>query len=493
VSRVNGRRGGPMNGNPLPNPVTCLMAETLAGQLSRRELMRRATALGLSAPLIGLMLSAQTRAAQAQDATPPPDPTAGSTIVIPEGLRTDLQGQRVAAVLQDATDPNGPFVEAAMARFSEHTGAETTFIRGEREADARLQAYRQQWAGQSGDIDVYQIDVIWPGVVAEHAVNLNDNPELASLAQQHFPAIVENNTIDGSLVGMPWFTDAGLLYYRTDLFEKYGIENPPATWDELETMAQQIIDGERGANPSFTGFVWQGRAYEGLTCNGLEWQVSNGGGSIVESDGTVSVNNPQAIAAFEQAAGWVNTISPEGVTTYQETETFNTWSGGNAAFMRNWPYAYSASQDAAAVAGKVNVTVLPMGTGEGSRNAATLGGWQMMVSKYSQNQEAAQEFVRFMCSPEVQTSFAVERSMLPTIGEVYSSPEVAAASEFIPRLREVFEGGAVARPSSVTGDLYPETSLIYSRILNQILTGETDAASGAAQMEEEITTLLEEG
>jgi trehalose/maltose transport system substrate-binding protein len=477
------------------SPIARLLAESLAGRASRREIVKRAGALGLSAPLVGLMLSAQARATAAQDATPAPstpapDPNAGSTIVVPQGLRSDLQGQRVNAVLQDSTDPNLPFVEAAMRRFSEVTGAEANLIRGERQADARLQAYRQQWAAQAPDNDVYQIDVIWPGVVAEHAVDLSES--LSDLAALHFPAIVENNTIDDALVGMPWFTDAGLLYYRTDLLEKYQLQ-PPTTWDELTTSAQTIMDGERAANPAFTGFVWQGRAYEGLTCNGLEWQVSSGGGTIVDDEGTVTVNNEQAIAAFERARGWVNTISPEDVTTFQEGESFNIWTAGNAAFLRNWPYAYAGSQEAPAVAGKVGVSVLPMGTGEGARNAATLGGWQMMVSRYSENQEAAIEFVKFMCSPELQTAFAVERSMLPTIGPVYDSPEVAAASEFIPRLREVFEGGAVARPSSVTGDLYPEISQIYSQTLNQILTGQIEPAEGAAQMEEQMTTLLEEG
>ena len=490
MSRANGRQDGPVNGKPLPNPVTRLMAESLTGQISRREMLRRATALGLSAPLVGLMLSAQTKGVRAQDAvTPAPDPDAGSTIVMPQGLRTDLGGATVAAVLSDTTDPNRPFVENACAKFAEATGINVTFVPGETQSEARLQAYRQQFAGQSSDFDVYQIDVIWPGIVAEHAVDLSEG--LGEAAGQHFEAIVKNNTVNDQLIGLPWFTDAGLFYYRTDLLEKYQLQ-PPTTWDELQTSAQTILDGERAANPAFTGFVWQGRAYEGLTCNGLEWQVSNGGGAIIEEDATVSINNPEAIAAFERARGWVGTISPQDITTFRETETINVWTAGNAAFMRNWPYGWASSQDAPAVAGKVGVAPLPQGTGEGARNAATLGGWQLMVSKYSKNPEAAIELVRFLCSPEVQTSFAVERSMLPTIGSVYESPDVAAASEFIPRLREVFEGGAVARPSSVSADLYGEVSAAYYTTVNEILSGTTSAEEGAASMEEEFNAILEE-
>jgi trehalose/maltose transport system substrate-binding protein len=465
--------------------MSALLAGNLSGSMSRRDVLKRASALGLSASMISYLVRSNGTAAQ--DATPVPDPTAGRTIVVPQGLRTDLGGTRISAVLADPTDPNGPFLEAAIAKFGEATGITVEFIRGETSATDRLQSYRQQWAGQSG-ADVYQIDVIWPGVVAEHAVNLL--PTLQDLASQHFEAIVANNTVDGALVGMPWFTDAGLLFYRTDLLEKYGLQ-PPTTWAELTTAAQTIQDGERGANPSFNGFVWQGNVYEGLTCNGLEWQVSNGGGFIVEADGTVSVNNPQAIAAFDRARGWVNTISPEGVTTFQEPDSFNIWIAGNAAFIRNWPYVWAASQaPESPIVGKVGVSPLPKGDGEGARNADTLGGWQLMVSKYSKNQEAGIEFVKYMCSPELETAFAVERSMLPTIASVYDAPEVAAASEFIPRLKDVFQGGAVARPSSVTGEQYPEISAIYYTELNQVLTGAKSGADAAAMMESQIKEAL---
>jgi len=465
--------------NSKTHPYDQLMYGALSGKLSRRTLLKGAAALGLSAPMVGALMKAHQAAAQG---------TVGSTIVVPPGLKTGLSGQvNIATATASATDR--PWLEAAMAKFSEATGAKANYIPGEESATDRLAIYNQQLGAQSPDNDVYQIDVIWPGIVAEHAVDLK--PALGEEIQQYFPAIVENNTVNGQLVGLPWFTDAGLLYFRTDLLQKYELQ-PPTTWEELTQAAQTIQDGERAANPSFVGFVWQGRAYEGLTCDGLEWQVSNGGGTIVDADGNITVNNEQAIAAFDMARSWVGTISPQDVTTFREPETLNVWSAGNAAFARNWPYMYSASQEVPALAGNVGVSPLPKGTGEGARNAATLGGWQLMVSKYSQNQEAAIELVKFMCSPEVQLSFAVERSHLPTIAAVYDAPEVAEASEFIPRLKEVFQGGAVARPSSVTGELYNEVSIAYHTLLNQVLTGEKDAAGAAQQMEEQISSIIEE-
>jgi trehalose/maltose transport system substrate-binding protein len=465
-----------------------MMDEFKRGNISRRDVLRRGFVLGLSAPVIAAILHTGGRSALAQDASPAAE-APGSTIVIPEGLRTDLAGARVSAVLTDSSNPDRPWQEAALAKFSEATGIEAVYVPGETSATDRLAIYNQQFAAQSSDVDVYQIDVIWPGIVAEHAVNLQES--LGELAAQHFEAIVKNNTVNDVLVGIPWYTDAGLLFWRQDLADKYGVSQP-ATWADLETAAKTVMDGERAANPDFYGFVYQANAYEGLTCNGLEWQVSNGGGTIIESDGTVSVNNEQAIAAFDRARTWVGNLSPEGITTYQEAEALNVFTAGNAMFLRNWPYAWAASQDAPATAGNIGVGVLPMGEGEGARNAATLGGWQLFVSKYSKNQEAAIELVKFMCSPEVELSFAVERSHLPTIASVYDAPEVAEASEFIPRLKEVFQGGAVARPSSVSAEEYNAVSTIYFTELNQVLTGAKSGADAAAAMEEQMKPIMED-
>jgi trehalose/maltose transport system substrate-binding protein len=460
------------------------VAAAVHARTSRREVLRRAGILGLSAAAIPYVLRSHGALAQTEP---------GSTIVVPAGLRTDLTGATISAVLAASASPDNPWLDAAHAKFLEATGITVNRVPGEESATDRLAIYNQQLGAASSDNDVYQIDVIWPGIMAQHATNLL--PTLADLAAQHFPAIVQNNTVNDALVGMPWFTDAGLLYWRTDLFEKYGIEKGPETWAELETMAKTIQDGEKAANPDFQGFVWQGLAYEGLTCNALEWQYSNGGGSIIEPDGTVSVNNPQVIAAFERAAAWVGNISPQDVTTYKEPETVNVFAPGNSAFARNWPYMWSITQDTAAgspLVGKVDVSPLPKGDGPDAKNADTLGGWQLMVSKYSKNVDAAVEYVKFMCSPEIQKSRAIERSLLPTIASVYDDPDVAAASEFMPRLKPVFQGGAVARPSTVSGELYNSVSIAYHQRVNQILTGGASAEDAVAEIESELNDIMAE-
>jgi len=350
--------------------------------------------------------------------------------------------------------------------------------------DNRLALYLQMFEAKSSDVDVFQIDVIWPGDLAEHFVDLYDYGA-RDVVDQHFPAIVQNNTVNGHLVGIPWFTDAGLLYYRTDLLEKYGFDGPPKTWEELAGMAQKIQDGERQAgNPDFWGFVWQGNSYEGLTCDAEEWVASYNGGTIVSPEGVITINNPNAIAAITEAASWVGTISPNGVTSFGEEEARNMWQAGNAAFMRNWPYAYSLGNATdSVIAGKFDVSPLP--AGPNGKPAATLGGWQLAVSKYSKNPAAAADVALFLASPAEQKIRAIEGSLNPTVMSLYQDPDVLKAVPFFGSLYDVFTN-AVARPSTVTAPNYAAVSRAFYTAVHSVLTGKATAADALAEAEADI-------
>jgi len=347
----------------------------------------------------------------------------------------------------------------------------------------RLGVYLQYFETKSSEADLYQIDVIWPGDLAEHLIDLYQYEGAKEQAAENFPAIIENNTVGGKLVGMPWFTDAGLLYYRTDLLKKYGYDAPPVTWTELEEMAMKIQDGERAAgNEDFWGYVWQGNAYEGLTCDALEWIDSSGGGTIISPDKVITINNTNAVAAVDRAAAWVGKISPAGVTGFQEEDARNMWQAGNAAFMRNWPYCYSLGNAYdSVVKGKFDVAPLPAGA-EGGHGAATLGGWQLAVSKYSKNPEEAAKLALFMTSAGEQKTRAIEGSFNPTIMFLYNDAEVCDASPFMCKLYDVFTG-AVARPSTATAPKYNEVSTAFFQAVHSVLTGDNDGQTALEELE----------
>src|SRR5690606_26159240 len=134
------------------------------------------------------------------------------------------------------------------------------------------------------------------GILGRHLLDLGPHVPPTELAA-HFPAMVENNTVEGELKALPWFADIGLLYYRADLLEKHGL-SVPETWRALGETAAAVVAAERSEGRPLAGFVCQGRAYEGLTCNALEWVASSGGSGLMRADGSLAFTDPQAVAAI---------------------------------------------------------------------------------------------------------------------------------------------------------------------------------------------------
>lgn len=351
----------------------------------------------------------------------------------------------------------------------------------------RTELYLQFLENQSSEIDIYHIDVVYLGDLADHLLDLKEYGA-DKVIDEYFSANIKNNTINNHLLAIPWRMGAGLLYYRTDLLQKYGYNHPPQTWSELEAMAEKIQAGERAAgNKNFTGYVWQGDDYEGLTCNALEWVYSHNGGTIVSKDRKVTINNQQAIKALNRAKNWIGTISPPSVIGMKEEDVRSIWQSGQAAFMRNWPYAYSLSKgEDSAVQGRFDVAPLP--AGEEGQGAAALGGWQLAVSKYSKHKEVAAEAALFLASKKVQKMRAVEGSLNPTIKSLYQDSEVLEHNEIFAKLYDVFLN-AVPRPSTVTAPNYIEVSQSFYETVHNILTDKQETKLALQQLEKRLAEI----
>jgi trehalose/maltose transport system substrate-binding protein len=369
----------------------------------------------------------------------------------------------------------------AFTKFTQRTGIQIEYIPGPESSTDRLGLYLQTLERKSATPDVYLIDVVWPGILADDLVDLR--PYLAEEIKDRLDAEVQNYTVDGRLVAMPSSIERGILYYRTDLLKKYGYTHPPQTWDELEIMATRIQAGERAAgNSDFWGFVWQGAAYEGLTCNALEWQASQGGGQIIEPDRTISVNNPAAIKALRRARHWIGTISPPSGLQYTEEDSRNAFRSGNAAFRRDWAWTENPieMEEASPLHGKVGVALLP-GSVAGHRSA--LGGWSLGVSKYSLHPREAAEVVRFMTSRDGRVQIWGNNALV--LG-FRVDPQMLESQPDLAPMKDIFTIGAVARPSTVTGKHYGEVSKAYFSAVHSILTGEKNAQKAIPELESEL-------
>jgi trehalose/maltose transport system substrate-binding protein len=373
-----------------------------------------------------------------------------------------------------------------LQQFTRETGIRVSLLPSPDSARQRLALWKELLGTGASGPDVYGIDVIWPGILNEYLIDLK--PYFANEISLQFPGIAANYTVDNKLVAMPYRADVGLLFYRTDLLRQYGYREPPRTWDELEIMAARIQAGERAkGKKQFWGLLWQGAADEVLTCNALEWQASDGGGRIIEEDKTISVNNPQAIRAWQRAAHWVGSISPPGGVGYREWDSLNVWVAGDAAFMRHWPSAYVDSQAAGSpIRNKFDTALLPGGK---AGRVGTLGGWGLAVSRFSAHPHEALELVRYLTRRDVQVKRSRVLSQPPTLPELYNLPEVLEPNPRFVLLSQAFRTGTVSRPSNVTGKKYEDVTDAYIQAVHSVLTREKSAPEAAAALENELVRI----
>jgi trehalose/maltose transport system substrate-binding protein len=381
--------------------------------------------------------------------------------------------------------------KAGAEAWARRTGHQVRVVATPKESTEILGLYQQLLSARSGDIDALRIDTIWPGLLAPNLLDLTGRVDGPAIAQ-HFEPIVDNNTVDGKLMAMPWFIDAGLLYYRKDLLATHG-RQVPRTWQDLTETAKVIQDAERKAgNSRMWGFVFQGRSYEGLTCNALEWIDSFGGGTIVDAAGKVTVNNPRSAQALRLAASWIGTIAPQGVLNYAEEEARGAFQSGQAVFMRNWPYAWAlANSPDSPVKGKVGVAALPAGGPDG-KHTGTLGGWHVAVNRYSRHPKEAVDLVTYLTGPDEQKRAALVASLNPTIKRLYDDPEILKANPFFGDLRAVF-ANAVARPARVTGERYNQVSSEFWNAVHATLSGQGTAEANLARLQRTLERLSRGG
>src|SRR6266550_2483347 len=308
--------------------------------VKHRALLVVAGLLGVVTLIASLSVAAAGTSRPAAQAAPTKSAvTAPPKVPNAAAIKAKYHGQKITFVGDSVGGLHARDLALAK-RFQKDTAIKVNVVPHPAASDASFAQLARNFSSKSSAFDVMMVDVVWPGAFAPYLVNLK--PKLGKASKAHVAGIIQNDTVGGKLVAMPWFGDYGILYYRTDLLKKYGYSAPPKTWSQLFAMAQKIQTGEQKTNKNFYGFVFQGSAYEGLTCDALEWVASAGGGHFI--DGGKVTNNKNARTILDAMRTQIGKITPRGVTSYNEDGARIPFDNGDAAFMRNWPYAYSLSQ-----------------------------------------------------------------------------------------------------------------------------------------------------
>jgi len=387
-------------------------------------------------------------------------------------------------------DPSGTLQEL-VKRFNEkYEGEYTANYRGM--GVEYLDDLRNEFQAGASEIALIGGDVIWPAELAANGwiVDLSDRfPE--SEREKFLDGPIQANIYEGKIYGVPWFTDAGLLYYRKDLLEESGFSGPPKTWEELKQQAGQV---KRDSGTEY-GFVFQGSSYEGGVVDGLEYINSHGGSVLAENDPSrVVIGSPESIAGLQMERSMVaDGVAPQSVAQYTEQESQGTFLRGDAVFCRNWPYMYALAADpeqSKIKQDQVSVAPLPAGSGPKGKSVSGLGGWSFLINAAmdEETQDAAWKFVEFASAPEQQKFRAIEGGFLPTLKALYDDRDVLDAVPVIKLAPEVLSR-TVPRPVS---PYYSDMSLEMAAQFNDSLNGETTPAKAIKTLQEELQNIAEQ-
>jgi multiple sugar transport system substrate-binding protein len=365
-------------------------------------------------------------------------------------------------------DTTGAF-STMVSRFNQaNPGAKAKLLELPTSADQQRTQLIQRLRAKSPECDVLGIDVVWTGEFAGQGW-IRDVGSLISKRQGDFiPSTVKTAQFNGKTWAVPFNTNAGFLFYRTDK-----VKSPPSTWQDVYNQAK-----------SNGGIVYQGAQYEGLTVNYLEMLYS-AGGKIVDSSGTkldMDKNKATQVLTF-MANGLKDGAAPKANVTYMEEESRRAFEGGTPAFMRNWPYAYALGKKAK-IANKFAVAPLP--SWQGGQAASVLGGYNLAISSYSKNPAGAAAFIDFVTKPAQQTVMAAKASLPPVLGATYDDPAVKKAMPFAAELRKAVQQGQ-ARPVSA---VYPQiTEAIYKNVY-AALQGNTSPSAAVNKMASQVQSAL---
>ena len=366
-----------------------------------------------------------------------------------------------------------------LQRFSAAHGVTVEIRATPDSADQRHQLYVQWLSAHAPDPDVLQLDVIWMPEFAAAGWLLPLDQFQPSTAD-FFPATIEANRWRGTLFGVPWFVDAGMLYWRTDLLPR-----APQTFDELTSMAQAAMS--QGAR---SGIAWQAARYEGLVTVFLE-VLGGFGGRIVDDRGAVVVDSDAAVRALTWMRDAIHRdrIAPDASLTWQEEQARFAFQNGDAAMMRNWPYAWALLQGSdSGVAGRVGVSPMPSQPGEGTATA-TLGGAQLAINARSKQPGAAWMLIQFLTAPEQMLERARRVGQFPARPSLFDAGSGLEGALGIPAdaARRVL---MAARPRPVT-PLYTQLSEILQIRLHRALTRQQEPRPALEEAAREMRRQLE--
>lgn len=338
---------------------------------------------------------------------------------------------------------------------------------------------------QAATPDVVQIDVTWPAQFATPGwLAPIDQYVSSSYLNQFWPSAQNVGKVNGKQYGIQRYMDIGMLYYRTDLVEKYG-GTVPQTRDEMQAMAQKIV-GSEAANGIKYGYLMPGKKIEAIVDEWLEFIW--GSGSDIGQPGNLQISGSAQVGALQYMHDLIYTLklAPSGTNTYAPNDILALFNAGQAPFMRNWVFAYAIANNAAnsKVAGKVGVA--PTLATAGQSGHGCTGGWVLAINANSQYKDESWKFIEYMLSQETQTSLSTKAGLISSRPDVVNDSTVQAKVPYFKQLSTILNTGN-NRPKLKS---YNQFTTPLQTAINGVLSNQGSPSDALNSVQSQVGSLM---
>ncbi len=320
---------------------------------------------------------------------------------------------------------------------------------------------------QRSKVDIFAIDYIWlPRFVkwSEPLTKYFAKKDLTNIYPELLPACYDG----GQLYAIPFFYDIGVLFYRGDILAQITnhkkwreILRRGITWDEMARLKNTY-------SRSKPFYVVQAKAYEGLICNYLEIGAGKGvkmfdGNKFNFSGKKIFELNKSIFSLFHSR----HIISQQSLH-FDEEASFTYGLKNDFLFIRSWVTNIcnlKFPKNLNLKLKQLRMAALPRD--KSGPPLSALGGWNLIISKYSRNKKEAAEFLKFVISEKAQNELYKMGCNMPVLNTIDLS--LPSRNGHLARIiKEGWIKNSIRRPANVD---YTRISEIYARLLNQMLQG----------------------
>lgn len=324
----------------------------------------------------------------------------------------------------------------------------------------RKEVLARSLRGRGDGIDLFAVDLIWVPRFAKWSEPLDkyfSNEEKEKILS----SALESCYFDGELVAVPLDLVQGVIYYREDLLRKLknGEDiikkiNNNITWKEFISIKNEI-------NPSTPYYIFPATDYEGLICSFMELLLSLNKNYFNEEG--FNLNTPEAEKSLQLLVDLVNKYktTPGIVTEFTEIPSYEYFIKSDAMFIRGWPsYDKDFKESPFDAVKESHLKKSPIPHFKTGVPTSIFGGWNLMVSKFSNKKEKTIDFVKFLLSDESQEIFYREGGYYPIINGFYNEQEYLKKYPEIESFKSFMKTG-VHRPAHVDYTKYSKIMSFY--------------------------------